>query len=73
MSIEEQAKQVYSVKRAENGMISDPITIECGMKVGDAVRLMEEYKIGGIQVVNKERKLVGIVTNRDLRFELQHG
>lgn len=69
MSIEEQAKQVYSVKRAENGMISDPITIECGMKVGDAVRLMEEYKIGGIPVVNKERKLVGIVTNRDLRFE----
>ncbi len=69
MSIEEQAKQVYSVKRAENGMISDPITIECGMKVGDAVRLMEEYKIGGIPVVNKDRKLVGIVTNRDLRFE----
>lgn len=69
MSIGEQAKQVYSVKRAENGMIYDPITIERGMKVGDAVRLMEEYKIGGIPVVDKERKLVGIVTNRDLRFE----
>jgi len=69
MSIEEQAKQVKSVKRAENGMINTPVTIEPGKTVGDALNLMAEYKIGGIPVVDENKKLVGIVTNRDLRFE----
>jgi IMP dehydrogenase len=69
MSIEEQAKQVKTVKRAENGMIYDPITIRPNANVGDALNLMKEYKIGGIPVVDGQHKLVGIVTNRDLRFE----
>jgi len=69
MSIEEQARQVISVKRAENGMIYDPITIEKEKKVGDALELMRIYRIGGIPVVDAEKHLVGIVTNRDLRFE----
>ncbi|MCL2167877.1 MAG: IMP dehydrogenase [Lentimicrobiaceae bacterium] len=69
MTIEEQAKQVKSVKRAENGMINTPITIKPEKTVGDALKLMAEYKIGGIPVVNHDHKLVGIVTNRDLRFE----
>ena len=70
MSIEEQARQVAIVKRAENGMIYDPITIQRGKTVGDALALMSEYHIGGIPVVDNDRHLVGIVTNRDLRFEL---
>ena len=69
MSIEEQARQVAIVKRAENGMIYDPITIKRGSTVRDALNLMAEYHIGGIPVVDDERHLVGIVTNRDLRFE----
>lgn len=69
MSIEEQARQVAIVKRAENGMIYDPITIRRGSTVGDALALMSEYHIGGIPVVDEDRHLVGIVTNRDLRFE----
>jgi len=69
MSIEEQAIQVKSVKRAENGMINTPVTIEREKTVGDALNLMAEYRIGGIPVVDENRKLVGIVTNRDLRFE----
>ena len=69
MSIDEQAKQVKIVKRAENGMIFDPITIKPNATVGDALNLMKEYKIGGIPVVDGQHKLVGIVTNRDLRFE----
>ena len=69
MSIAEQARQVHAVKRAENGMITDPVTIERGATVADALAIMEEYHIGGIPVVDTERKLVGIVTNRDLRFE----
>jgi IMP dehydrogenase len=69
MSIDEQAKQVKIVKRAENGMIYDPITIRPNANVGDALNLMKEYKIGGIPVVDGQHKLVGIVTNRDLRFE----
>ncbi|WP_423127406.1 IMP dehydrogenase [Gaoshiqia sp. Z1-71] len=69
MSIDEQVHQVISVKRAENGMIFDPITISKEKKVGDAMELMRNYKIGGIPVVDDEKKLVGIVTNRDLRFE----
>ncbi len=69
MSIEEQAHQVAIVKRAENGMIYDPITIKCGSTVRDALAIMSEYHIGGIPVVDDENYLVGIVTNRDLRFE----
>ncbi len=69
MSIEEQARQVAIVKRAENGMIYDPVTIKRGRTVGDALNIMSEYHIGGIPVVDDDKKLVGIVTNRDLRFE----
>lgn len=69
MSIAEQARQVHAVKRAENGMIYDPVTIKRGSTVGDTLKIMEEYHIGGIPVVDDNRKLVGIVTNRDLRFE----
>ena len=69
MSIEEQARQVAIVKRAENGMIYDPVTIKRGSTVRDALNLMAEYHIGGIPVVDDDRHLVGIVTNRDLRFE----
>lgn len=69
MSIAEQARQVHAVKRAENGMIYDPVTIKRGSTVKDALAMMEEYHIGGIPVVDDDRKLVGIVTNRDLRFE----
>lgn len=69
MSIAEQAAQVRKVKRAENGMISDPVTIHRDQTVGDALSLMRENKIGGIPVVDEARKLVGIVTNRDLRFQ----
>ncbi len=69
MGIEEQAKQVRAVKRAENGMISHPVSIKRGKNVGDALALMAEYKIGGIPVVDDENHLVGIVTNRDLRFQ----
>lgn len=69
MSIDEQARQVAIVKRAENGMIYDPVTIHRGSKVRDALALMREYHIGGIPVVDDEMHLVGIVTNRDLRFE----
>ena len=73
MSIDEQAKQVKAVKRAENGMILDPISITPDKTVADALELMSEYKIGGIPVVNSENLLVGIVTNRDLRFEKAMG
>ena len=69
MSIAEQARQVHSVKRAENGMIYDPVTIGRDKTVGDALAMMEEFHIGGIPVVDNEGILVGIVTNRDLRFE----
>jgi IMP dehydrogenase len=69
MSIEEQSKQVMAVKRAENGMIYNPITINRNKKVGDALELMATYKIGGIPVIGQDGILVGIVTNRDLRFE----
>lgn len=69
MSIQEQAKLVKTVKRAENGMISNPVTIRQGATVGDALNLMAEYKIGGIPVVDPKGILVGIVTNRDLRFQ----
>ena len=69
MSIEEQARQVHAVKRAENGMIYDPVTIRCGATVSDALAMMHEYHIGGIPVVDTDGMLKGIVTNRDLRFE----
>lgn len=69
MPIAEQARQVHMVKRAENGMIYDPVTIRQGKTVGDALKLMTEFHIGGIPVVDENMKLVGIVTNRDLRFE----
>lgn len=69
MSIEDQARQVAIVKRAENGMIYDPVTIQKGKTVRDALQLMAEYHIGGIPVVDDDMHLVGIVTNRDLRFE----
>lgn len=69
MSIAEQARQVHAVKRAENGMIYDPVTIRLGATVEQALRMMEEYHIGGIPVVDDKGFLAGIVTNRDLRFE----
>ena len=69
MSIEEQARQVAIVKRAENGMIYDPVTIKRGKTVADALAIMAEYHIGGIPVVDDDNRLVGIVTNRDLRFQ----
>lgn len=69
MSIEEQARQVAIVKRAENGMIYDPITIRKENTIRDAQALMREYHIGGIPVVDEENHLCGIVTNRDLRFQ----
>ena len=69
MSIENQAREVAIVKRAENGMIYDPVTIRRGKTVADALAMMAEYHIGGIPVVDEDNCLVGIVTNRDLRFE----
>ncbi len=69
MSIEEQAHEVAVVKRAENGMIYDPVTIRRGRTVKDALDMMRDYHIGGIPVVDEDNCLVGIVTNRDLRFE----
>jgi len=73
MNIDEQAHQVTTVKRAENGMIYDPITIGPDKKVIDALNFMANYKIGGIPVVDKNNVLLGIVTNRDLRFEKDMG
>ncbi|MCH2197502.1 MAG: IMP dehydrogenase [Flavobacteriales bacterium] len=69
MTIQQQANEVRKVKRSESGMIQDPVTVHESAVVGDALQLMAENKIGGIPVTNKEGKLVGIVTNRDLRFE----
>lgn len=69
MSLEEQARQVRKVKRAESVMIHDPITIKKKGTVSDALNLMKEYKIGGIPVVDDTNRLIGIVTNRDLRFQ----
>ena len=69
MSIAEQAAHVRRVKRAENGMIYDPVTISKDHTVGDALAMMHENKIGGIPVVDGDRRLIGIVTNRDLRFQ----
>ena len=69
MSIEQQAEQVRKVKRSESGMIIDPITLRIDATIGDALHLMKENKIGGIPIVDNSNKLVGILTNRDLRFE----
>lgn len=69
MSIEKQAEQVRKVKRSESGLILDPITLMPDATVGDALRLVRENKIGGIPIIDKTGKLVGILTNRDLRFE----
>ncbi len=70
MSIELQAEQVRKVKRSENGLILDPITLSPDATVGEALKLMIENKIGGIPIVDAQHKLVGILTNRDLRFEI---
>ena len=69
MSIEKQAEQVRKVKRSESGLIIDPITLHEDATISDALRLMKENKIGGIPIVNNNKVLVGILTNRDLRFE----
>jgi IMP dehydrogenase len=69
MSIEKQAEQVRKVKRSESGMIIDPITLRANATIAEALRLMKENRIGGIPIVDEKDKLVGILTNRDLRFE----
>ena len=69
MSIEEQAMHVRKVKRSESGMIMDPITLDESATLQDALNIMKEFKVGGIPVTNSNRKLVGIITNRDLRFQ----
>ena len=69
MSIEDQVAQVRKVKRSESGMILEPVTLDEEATVNDALILMSEHKIGGIPVVDKANRLVGIITNRDLRFE----
>ncbi|MCQ2156662.1 MAG: IMP dehydrogenase, partial [Bacteroidales bacterium] len=69
MSIEAQAAQVRRVKRAESGMISDPVTIHRDQTVGDALQMMRDNHIGGIPVVDENGRLAGIVTNRDVRFQ----
>lgn len=69
MTIEKQAEQVRKVKRSESGLIIDPVTLPADATIGDALRLMRDNKIGGIPIIDKNRKLVGILTNRDLRFE----
>jgi len=72
MSIEKQAEQVRKVKRSESGLIIDPITLHEEATIGDALRLMKENKIGGIPIVDNNKILVGILTNRDLRFEVNN-
>lgn len=69
MTIEKQAAEVRKVKRAESGMIQDPVTLTANHRVKDAQNTMRDYRIGGIPIVDKHNKLIGIVTNRDLRFE----
>lgn len=70
MTIEQQMEQVRKVKRSESGMIIDPVTLSADAVIGDALKLMKTYKIGGIPIVNEANVLVGILTNRDLRFEI---
>ncbi len=73
MSIEKQASEVDRVKRSESGMIQDPITLKPDQTVGEAIRLMERYQISGFPIVNDKNELIGILTNRDLRFEPNYG
>ena len=73
MKIEEQAEQVRKVKRSQSGLILDPITLNIKSKVRDAEKIMREFKIGGIPVVDEDGKLIGIITNRDLRFQKDLG
>lgn len=68
MSIVQQASQVDQVKRSESGMIMDPVTLTVDKKVGDAINLMNKYHISGIPIINNDNELIGIITNRDLRF-----
>src|SRR5690606_26390951 len=70
MTIEQQASQVRAVKRSESGMILDPVTLTPNATIGEAQQIMEEHKIGGIPITEKDGTLVGILTNRDLRFEV---
>lgn len=72
MSIEKQAEQVRKVKRSENGLIMDPVTLGPDATIGEALRIMKENKIGGIPIIDAQHKLVGILTNRDLRFETHY-
>lgn len=69
MTIADQAAEVRKVKRSESGMIQDPVTLNEAATVGDAFQIMKDHRIGGIPIINGEGKLVGIVTNRDLRFQ----
>jgi IMP dehydrogenase len=69
MSIQQQADEVRKVKRSESGMIQDPVTLHVNAIVADAIKIMRDYSIGGIPVINDSKKLVGIITNRDLRFQ----
>lgn len=72
MTIEQQADQVRKVKRSENGLILDPVTLSPDATIGEALRIMKENKIGGIPIVDAAHKLVGILTNRDMRFETNY-
>src|SRR5690606_41512682 len=69
MSIAEQAHEIDAVKRSENGMISDPITLSRHHKLRDAEELMRHYRISGLPVIEEDRTLVGIITNRDIRYQ----
>ncbi len=69
MTIVQQADQVRNVKRSESGMIIDPVTLRAGALIGDALGAMKRFKIGGIPIVDEKKQLIGILTNRDLRFE----
>ncbi|MFM7765460.1 MAG: IMP dehydrogenase, partial [Sphingomonadales bacterium] len=73
MSIARQAEEVKKVKRSESGMILDPVILHADATLGDAMGLMREHKIGGIPVIDRDGKLVGIITNRDLRFQTDYG
>ena len=72
MSIDQQSEQIRKVKRSQSGMIKDPITLDVGSKVKDALSIMKKNQIGGIPIINSTNDLVGIVTNRDLRFQKDH-
>jgi IMP dehydrogenase len=69
MSIERQAAEVKKVKRSESGMIKDPVTLKISAKLGEALQVMKEFRIGGIPIIDDNGKLAGILTNRDMRFQ----